>query len=59
MKMSALQFCGDTKYFYSGKSNMNAGGRQGIKKFGYVAKKKSNYFGPRIFHILEKWGLIF
>ena len=58
MKMSALQFCGDTKYFYSGKSNMNVGG-QGIKKFGNVAKKKSNYFGPRIFHILEIWGLLF
>ena len=58
MKMSALQFCGDTKYFYSGKSNMNVGG-QGINFFGYVAKKKSNYFGPRIFHILEKWCLLF
>ena len=49
MKMSALQFCGDTKYFYSGKSNMNVGGRQGIKKFGYVAKKNQIILAPGYF----------
>ena len=58
MKMSAVQFCGDTKYFYSGKSNMNECSRKRYKKkFVYVAKKNQIILAQGYF-IFRKMGFV-
>ena len=58
MKMSAVQFCGDTKYFYSGKSNMNECSRKRYKKNLYMLQKKNQIFWPKDISYFRKMGFV-
>ena len=58
MKMSAVQFCGDTKYFYSGKSNMNECSRKRYKKNLYMLQKKIKLFWPQDISYFRKMGFV-